>query len=258
MTTTLRSTLEIHRLWGDLCEMYSEKKLSKSTDKLVAISGLAKEFQKLLPDDVYFSGMCWSTFPLCLRWQSRGRPIQEDLLEVPSWSWASIDGEVKLNTRIFPKSSSSPPSASEHSDSEWSGSEPSNLERRQYYRSVINIQSSPFSGELLDGRQTNELVISGFLRRITLVTSGTLKMLKYWNKNKLIPTMHKKTTTLFLHDGNQQYEHEAADVKSDLDTGEICETVDGYILFIGSFHGEKQAEIDGLLLEKRSTEPNMF
>ena len=258
MITPMRSTMEIHRLWGDLCEMYSEKKLTKSTDKLVAISGLAKEFQKLLPDDIYFSGMWWSTFPLCLRWKSRGRPIQEDLLEAPSWSWASIDGEVILNTRVFPQSSSSPPSTSEHSDSEWSGSEPSNLERHQYYRKVINIQSGPLSGELLDGRQTNELVVSGFLRRITLITSGTLKMLKYWNKNKLIPMMNEKTTNLFLHDGNQKHEHEAADVESDLDTGEICETVDGYILFIGAFNGEKQAEIDGLLLEKRSAEPNTF
>ncbi|KAF6220992.1 hypothetical protein HO133_002673 [Letharia lupina] len=241
--TPLRPAIEIHELWGDLCEMYSEKKLSNPTDKLVAISGLAKEFQKLLPDDIYFSGMWWSTFPLCLRWKSRGRPIQEELLEAPSWSWASIDGEVKLNTRVFPESSSSPPS---------------NLERHQYYRGVINIQNGPLSGELLDGKQTNELVISGFLRRITLVISGTLKMLKYWNKNKLIPMMNDKKTNLFLHDGNQQYEHEAADVESDLDTGEICETIDGYILFIGAYHGEKRAEIDGLLLEKRSTEPNTF
>ena len=258
LITSTRSTAEIHKLWIYLCEMYSEKKLSKSTDKLVAISGLAKEFQKCLPDDLYLSGMWWSTFPLCLRWKSRGRPIQEDLLEAPSWSWASIDGEVKLNTRIFPQSSSSLPSTSEHSDSEWSGSEPPNLERHQCYRSVIHIQSGPISGELLDGRQTNELVISGFLRRITLVTTGTLEMLKYWNKKKLIPIMNEKTTNLFLHDGNQRYEHESADVKCDLDTGEMCETVEGYILFIGAFHGEKQAEVDGLLLEKRSTEPNTF
>ena len=132
------------------------------------------------------------------------------------------------------------------------------MERPQCYRKVINIQSGPLSKELLDGRQTNELVISGFLRRITLVISGTLKMVKYWNKKKLIPMMNEKSTNLFLHDGNQQYEHEAADVKSDLDTGEICETVDGYILFIGAYHGEKRAETDGLLLEKHSTEPNMF
>ena len=273
LITPMRSTMEIHRLWGDLCEMYSEKKLSKPTDKLVAISGLAKEFQKLLPDDIYFSGMWWSTFPLCLCWKSRGRPIQEDVLEAPSWSWASIDGEVKLNTRVFPQSSSSPPltseysdsewsgskpSTSEHSDSEWSGPEPSNLEQHQYYRGVINIQSGPLSGELLDGKQTNELVISGFLRRITLVISGTLNILRYWNKTKLIPTLNERKTDLLLHDGNQRYVHEAADVESDLDTGEVCETVDGYILFIGAYHGEKQAETDGLLLEKRSTEPNTF
>lgn len=258
MITPLRSTTEIHKIWGHLCEMYSEKKLTKPTDRLVAISGLAKEFQKLLPDDIYFSGMWWSTFPMCLRWKSRGRAIQEDLLETPSWSWVSIDGEVQFNTRVFPQSSNSPPSASEHSDSEGSGSEPPKLERRQYYRGVINIQSVPLSGELLDGKQTNELIISGFLRKITLVISGTLKMLKYWNKNKLIPMMNEKKMNLFLHDGNQQYEHEDADVENDLDTGEIDRTVDGYILFIGASHGENRAEVDGLLLEKRSTEPNTF
>ena len=106
--------------------MYSEKKLSKPTDKLVSISGLANDFQKLLPDDIYFTGMWWSTFPLCLRWKFRGRPIQEDLTKAPSWCWASIDREVKLNTRVFPQSSISRPSTSEHSDSEWSGSGPSN------------------------------------------------------------------------------------------------------------------------------------
>lgn len=258
MITSLQSTTETHRLWGHLCEMYSEKKLSKPTDRLVAISGLAKEFQKLLPNDIYFSGMWWSTFPLCLCWKSRAHPIQEDLLEAPSWSWASIDGEVKLNTRIFPQSSTSSPSTSDHSDSESSGSEPSNLEGRGYYRRVINIESGPLPGELLDGKQTNELVISGFLRRITLIISGIRKVLKYWNKNKLIPVMRDKNTNLFLHDGNQQYEHEAADVKCDLDTGEICETVDGYILFIGAVHGENWADVDGLLLEKRGTEPNTF
>ena len=70
--------------------------------------------------------------------------------------------------------------------------------------------------------------------------------------------MYDKRTNLFLYDVNQQYEHEAADVDSDLDTGKICETVDGYILFIGAYHDGNRAEIDGLLLEKRSTEPHTF
>ena len=260
--TTPRSRIEIYGLWCDLCEMYSEKKLSNPTDKLVAISGLAKEFQKLLPDDIYFSGMWWSTFPLCLRWKSRGRPIQENLLEAPSWSWTSIDGEVIFNHRISPQSSNFPPSAFEHSDSELSGSEPSNLNRHQCYREVINIKSGPLSRELLDGKQVNELIICGFLRRITLIISGIPTTLKHWKKKKLIPSMKDKKTNLILHDGDQQYEHEGADVESDLDTGEICETVKGYILFIGAFHGvfggAQHAKVDGLLLEKQDTEPNTF
>ena len=258
MVTPLQSRAEMHELWRDLCEMYSEKKLSKPTDKLVAISGLAKEFQKLLPDDIYFSGMWWSTFPLCLGWKSRGKPMREDIQGAPSWSWASIDGQVKFNTRGFPPKSASSPTTSENSDSELPGSELSNSYRHQHYRIVINLPTSPLRGELLDGIQTKELVISGFLRRITLVISGTIEMLKYWNSNKLIPWMADQKTTLFLHDGDQRYEHEAVHIESDLDTGEIREIVDGYILFIGAYHGEDEAEIDGLLLEKRSAEPDTF
>ena len=255
----LRSTNEIYNLWSDLCEMYSERKLSDPTDKAVAISGLAKEFQKLLPADIYFSGMWWSTFPLCLCWKSRSRPIQENLLKAPSWSWTSIDGQMKFNTRTVPQISSSPPSTSGRSDSE---SKSSDVNRHQYYRTVINIESVPLSRELIDGKQTNELIISGFLRRIMLIISGTPMMLNYWNKKKLIPYVNDKKTNLLLQDGDQQYEHEDADVKSDLDTGEIPETVNGYILFIGAYHGERfggqTAEVDGLLLEKRNTEPNTF
>ena len=261
-TTTPRSTNELYNLWRELCEMYSEKKLSNPTDKSVAISGLAREFQRLLPDDIYFSGMWWSTFPLCLGWQSRSHPIQENLLEAPSWSWTSMDGEVKLNTRVLPQESKSPPSISGRSDTEWSGSEPSNVDRHQHYRTVINIESGPLSRELIDGKQTKELIISGFLRKIMLIISGTPKMLKYWNKKKLIPSMDDRKTDLFLHDGDQEYEHESAEVQSDLDTGEIPDTVNGYILFIGAYHGElfgsQQAEVDGLLLEKQDTEPNTF
>ncbi|KAL9065119.1 MAG: hypothetical protein Q9161_008437 [Pseudevernia consocians] len=261
-TTPLRSTDEIHSLWSELCEMYSEKKLSNPTDKSVAISGLAKEFQKLLPHDTYFSGMWWSTFPLCLCWESRSRPVQKDLLKAPSWSWTSIDGEVKFNARTLPQSSSSPPSTSGYSESEFSGSDLSDVSRHQHYRTVIKIESAPFSGELVDGKQTNELIVSGYLRRITLIISGTLEMLKHWNKKKLIPWMSDKKTELFLHDGGEQYEHDDAEVESELDTGEIPATVNGYILFIGAYHGElfggQQAEVDGLLLEKQDTKPNTF
>ena len=83
-------------------------------------------------------------------------------------------------------------------------------------------------------------------------------MLKYWNNKKLIPVMRGKQKNLFLHDGDQQFEHEAADVESDLDTGEVCGTVEGYILFIGALNREDYAVTDGLLVEKHSTVPNTF
>ena len=74
--------------------------------------------------------------------------------------------------------------------------------------------------------------------------------------------MNDKKTDLSLHDGGEQYEHDNAEVESELDTGEIPVTVNDYILFIGAYHGElfggQQAEVDGLLLEKQDTKPNTF
>ncbi|KAL8782464.1 MAG: hypothetical protein Q9213_005358 [Squamulea squamosa] len=52
-----------YRLWEDLCKMYSELQLTKPTDKLIALAGLAKEFEKHLPNDSYVVGMWRSTLP---------------------------------------------------------------------------------------------------------------------------------------------------------------------------------------------------
>ncbi|KAL8686783.1 MAG: hypothetical protein Q9218_006870, partial [Villophora microphyllina] len=46
---------EIYDLWGDICQMYSEKHLTHQRDKLIALSGLAKEFQEFLPEDEYIA-----------------------------------------------------------------------------------------------------------------------------------------------------------------------------------------------------------
>ncbi|KAL8717983.1 MAG: hypothetical protein Q9181_008252, partial [Wetmoreana brouardii] len=60
---------EVYDLWEDICQMYSEKHLSHQRDKLVALLGLAKEFQGFLPEDVYIAGMWRSTMPGSLLWE---------------------------------------------------------------------------------------------------------------------------------------------------------------------------------------------
>jgi hypothetical protein len=83
--------------WDMLCQSYSEKKLSHVGDKTVALSGLAREFQALLPRDEYVAGMWRSLLPQGLLWKSAdssGR-IESDGYVAPSWSWLSIDGPIK-------------------------------------------------------------------------------------------------------------------------------------------------------------------
>ncbi|KAK2603120.1 hypothetical protein N8I77_009600 [Diaporthe amygdali] len=87
---------EIYDTWDMLCQSYSEKKLSFVGDKVVALSGLAQEFQAMLPEDTYVAGMWRSLLPQSLLWRSAdasGR-IDSDKYIAPSWSWLSIDGPV--------------------------------------------------------------------------------------------------------------------------------------------------------------------
>lgn len=94
---------EVYDTWDILCKSYSEKKLSHPGDKAVALSGLAQEFQALLPRDVYVAGMWRSSLPQSLLWnQSTWKPVDAESsgrvdsegYVAPSWSWLSIDGPI--------------------------------------------------------------------------------------------------------------------------------------------------------------------
>lgn len=88
---------EVYGTWDMLCRSYSEKKLSHGSDKAVALSGLAREFQALLPRDAYLAGMWRSLLPQSLLWKSAdssGRVESSESYVAPSWSWLSIDGPI--------------------------------------------------------------------------------------------------------------------------------------------------------------------
>lgn len=81
---------------------YSATFLTIPTDKLVAISGLAKSFA-CITGDTYLAGMWRKDLEVDLLWYNRhiphlprgsrlgSRPIE---WRAPTWSWASIDGSV--------------------------------------------------------------------------------------------------------------------------------------------------------------------
>lgn len=84
-----------YRVWNEIVEAYTCTRLTKSKDKLVAISALAKEARRALNDD-YLAGLWRRHLGWELGWQvseedSHSRPSD---YRCPSWSWASVDGKI--------------------------------------------------------------------------------------------------------------------------------------------------------------------
>lgn len=92
-TCLLNTKEELIKAWGYLVGIYTECEITKPEDKLVAISGLATAMQKSL--GTYLAGIWECSLPDGLLWTtahpSRSRPSQ---YRAPSWSWASVEGEV--------------------------------------------------------------------------------------------------------------------------------------------------------------------
>lgn len=89
-----------HQDWRALVEEYSDRSLTHKTDKLSAISGLAKMMAEATTANAaasYRAGLWMSEFVSNLTW--RVEPLGEsqgtDPWRAPSWSWASVDGSVR-------------------------------------------------------------------------------------------------------------------------------------------------------------------
>lgn len=87
-----------HHLCPRIIESYSQCRLSKSEDKLIALAGIAKGMRLILQDE-YVVGMWKRYLASELGWyvkdhrQSDGSPSQRaSPYRAPSFSWASIDG----------------------------------------------------------------------------------------------------------------------------------------------------------------------
>lgn len=85
-------------------ENYSVRRLTISTDRLPALSGIATEFSKIL-NDSYVFGLWKSDLHLGLLWrQTRPTPTPPSVSSptapgIPTWSWASLDQPVHW---VFP------------------------------------------------------------------------------------------------------------------------------------------------------------
>ena len=79
--------------WESIVMMYSSGSLTKSSDKLVAIAGIAQIYG---PGEDYLAGMWRSGLEFMLRWVKWAGGSEKTLRQhrAPSWSWASMNNEV--------------------------------------------------------------------------------------------------------------------------------------------------------------------
>ncbi|KAH6681343.1 heterokaryon incompatibility protein-domain-containing protein [Halenospora varia] len=97
--------LNAYSLWNELVEAYSMLELTKVSDKLVAISGVAKHMRSRL-DDTYLAGLWLKHLPYHLLWtKRRDIPMNTESRDyiAPTWSWASIHEKITM----YPVSNSS-------------------------------------------------------------------------------------------------------------------------------------------------------
>ena len=86
----------IPNIWGTIVSNYSRCQLTNQTDKLIALSGLAKRLEGQISGG-YVAGLWKANIPVQLLWHLKEgcqlNPQKE--YQAPSWSWASVNSEVE-------------------------------------------------------------------------------------------------------------------------------------------------------------------
>lgn len=87
-------------LWYELIEVYSLRRFRDISDRLVALSGLAKEFSSTIQCSEYIAGLWRQDLVRGLMWCTEGASLTPQLSSMrtannifPSWSWASAGYE---------------------------------------------------------------------------------------------------------------------------------------------------------------------
>ncbi|KAI1212505.1 HET-domain-containing protein [Annulohypoxylon truncatum] len=83
--------------WYEIARTYTTCDLTVSSDKLVALSGIAKDMKRRLTtlgcrDTKYLAGMWSQDLPYALMWSLNEFGRRPESYRAPSWSWAAVDG----------------------------------------------------------------------------------------------------------------------------------------------------------------------
>ncbi|KAH8885610.1 HET-domain-containing protein [Thozetella sp. PMI_491] len=89
-----------YEVWENVLRDFSRCALTVPADKFVAISGVVKEFQRLLEDE-YLAGLWRGYFVQGLLWYTlgtdeRNSAFRPAVYRAPSWSWAAVEGPITM------------------------------------------------------------------------------------------------------------------------------------------------------------------
>jgi len=91
--------------WLAFIELYSLSEFTLQTDRLIALSSIARCVPTRRFGQAYYAGIWGSHLSRCLSWKSRTpcsvKTREECLTVAPSWSWASVAGGIEYCTRDF-------------------------------------------------------------------------------------------------------------------------------------------------------------
>lgn len=83
-----------YNAWDNIVDAYTRASLSVQSDKLVALSGVAKEMEAIMQDH-YVAGMWFRRLEYGLLWRVLGsRRCRPSTIRAPSRSWVSVDGLI--------------------------------------------------------------------------------------------------------------------------------------------------------------------
>ena len=94
--TTANSSVAAKR-WRAVVSEYTTLQLTRSSDRLVALSGIADDF-KSCRSDRYLAGLWEGSLVLDLLWHCVDRKLKPREKSAPSWSWASINSAISYHT----------------------------------------------------------------------------------------------------------------------------------------------------------------
>jgi hypothetical protein len=89
--------------WYRLMEDYMSRQLTKGTDKLPALSGLAQSFQEDIPSGQYLAGIWSEHLPHSLLWRTKPNQDAQRSIEyrAPSWSFLSLEGIMSYESQML-------------------------------------------------------------------------------------------------------------------------------------------------------------